>query len=364
VKEILGIRPRQDALWPSGDLSGAALRTVAHAGVSELVTSATQFPDSVTDPIGTSGIRVRDSELRAQTFDALLHRALRAPGDSPGIAAQNGIGALLLRIRQEWPGDTDPVIIAPPQRWNVAPEEAGTFLRTLENLTADEEIEPVPVEDVLDAAPTEEVSVDSRSAASVGNMSSDGLSQLRRINRTSSKLAQAMTVDATSLVRPEELVGRLRQGILRTLSTAWRDATDERASALRDAQQQVEAITSQVTVKPPPQPIALASDDSPLPVYISNELPVTVTVGVAIRNNRALRHGDIPYQEIPANSSRNRNVNIEPLRAGRISATVLIKTPQGIQLGESTRFELTSTQYGTITLVVTGVAGAALLLLS
>src|SRR5699024_3771098 len=126
VEKILGVKPRQDALWPAGDLSGAALSAVARAGVSQLVASATQFPDSVADPIGTSGIGIRDSDLRAQTFDALLHHALRAPGDSPDIAAQNGIGALLLRIRQERPGDTDPVVERSEERR--VGEEGGEML--------------------------------------------------------------------------------------------------------------------------------------------------------------------------------------------------------------------------------------------
>lgn len=364
IEDILETEPRKHVVWPSRELSGTTLEATAQAGVSQLITSSAQLPDSMTESMGTTGVDVEDSDLRIQTFDPLLHRALHPPDGTAEIAAQNGIGALLLRIRQERPSDTAPSIVAPPQHWNASPDEMSTFLRTLSDLAEDDEIDPLPLQKLLRADTTEKASTDSEIPEKTSKLSSDELSRLDRVNATTTELAEAMSVDAASMVRPEELLRPLRQGVLRVASTAWHGTKDGRTSALRAAQHQIAAITSQVTVKPPAQPIALASDESPLPVYISNNLPVTVTVGVSVRNNRALRPDKVPYQKIPANSSRNRNINIEPLRAGRISAEVELETPQGIQLGEPTRFELASTQYGTITLVVTGVAGAALLLLS
>lgn len=363
IDDILGTEPRKHVLWPSRELSGETLDATERAGVTQLVTNAAQLPDSTTKSMGTTGAEFKDSELRAQTFDPLLHRALRPPAGTAEIAAQNGIGALLLRIRQDRPSDTEPTVVAPPQHWNAAPDEMTTFLRTLSELADDDVVEPVPLQQLLRDDPSEHVSTGDVPGRKT-RLSSHELSRLEKVEATTRRLAGAMSMDEASLVRPEELLRPLRQGVLRVVSTAWRGTDNGRTSALRAAEHQIGAITSQVTVKPPPQPIALASDESPLPVYISNNLPVTVTVGVSVRNNRALRPDRVPYQKIPASSSRNRNINIEPLRAGRISAQVELRTPQGIQLGESTRFELASTQYGTITLVVTGVAGAALLLLA
>src|SRR5699024_6614713 len=159
IDEILGVEPRKHVLWSDHEVSDATLDAAARVGVTQLITSAEQFPDAAADD-GSSGVDVEGTELRGQTFDSLLHRALHAPGGTADIAAQNGIGALLLRIRQERDSDTDPVIVAPPQHWNAAPDELSTFLRTLGDLSSDGEIDTVPLQDLLHEDPSVEVSTD------------------------------------------------------------------------------------------------------------------------------------------------------------------------------------------------------------
>ncbi len=56
-------------------------------------------------------------------------------------------------------------------------------------------------------------------------------------------------------------------------------------------------------------------------------------------------------------------VPLEAMRSGQFSLSVHLTTPGGVSLGQYARLEVTSTNYGTITLVVTGTAAAALVLL-
>jgi hypothetical protein len=67
---------------------------------------------------------------------------------------------------------------------------------------------------------------------------------------------------------------------------------------------------------------------------------------------------------IPANGAANQYIPVEALRAGRFSVDVALSTPAGTRLGTIARFELTSNNYGPITVIVTVVAAGALLLLS
>jgi uncharacterized membrane-anchored protein len=54
----------------------------------------------------------------------------------------------------------------------------------------------------------------------------------------------------------------------------------------------------------------------------------------------------------------------ELLRAGKFTVDVQLATPGGTSLGTTSRFEISSTSYGTITVAVTGVAGGVLVLLA
>ena len=364
ITQLLGVRPLPGVLWPAGGVSGEALQAAAAAGVSKILTSSARLPTNPTGPSTTSGVRLAGTSIRAQSFDALLNRALRHRPDTADVAVQNGLGALVLRIRQQQRPGAGPVLLAPPHHWSAPADELATFLRTIGDFAAAGKIEPVPLQQSLRAEPAASGPTDPSVSEATNEVAGSFIATLSEVDATATKLVSAMSVDATSLVRPAELVRPLREGVLRAVSAAWQGAGPLRGRAVQAAQTQVEAITSQVTVTPPTQPIALASSDSPLPVYISNNLPVTITVQIALLNTGGLAPEQLPYQTIPANSSRNRNINIEPLRAGHITVQVRLSTPDGVRLGELTRFELVSTTYGTITIAVTATAAAALLLLS
>jgi hypothetical protein len=67
---------------------------------------------------------------------------------------------------------------------------------------------------------------------------------------------------------------------------------------------------------------------------------------------------------IPARGAINRYLPAEVIRSGRFTVDVSLSTPGGTSLGSTTRLELTSTAHGSVTLIITGTAAAALFLLA
>jgi hypothetical protein len=193
--------------------------------------------------------------------------------------------------------------------------------------------------------------------------SGDVTAKMSQIDNETLGLSSAMTMDATKRVNPADVVAPVRSALLRAASTSWRGAGAEVATA--NARADLDAIRSQVTVERPKQTIALASGASPLPVYITNSLPVGITVQFALKNNVGLRPTDeVPERTLPAAGAVNQLIPVEALRAGRFSVDVSLSTPAGTALGSDARFELTSTEYGAITIIITITAAGALLLLA
>jgi hypothetical protein len=89
-----------------------------------------------------------------------------------------------------------------------------------------------------------------------------------------------------------------------------------------------------------------------------------MTVRIKLTNNTGLRPEDIQDRVIPANGATNQYIPVEALRAGRFSVDVSLSTPAGTGLGTTARFQLTSNDYGIITVLGTVAAAGALLLLS
>jgi hypothetical protein len=57
-------------------------------------------------------------------------------------------------------------------------------------------------------------------------------------------------------------------------------------------------------------------------------------------------------------------VPVEVLRSGRFPVNVRLTTPEGVALGDAVKLEVSSSAYGTITVIITVIAGIALVLLS
>jgi len=117
-------------------------------------------------------------------------------------------------------------------------------------------------------------------------------------------------------------------------------------------------------VTEPNSPILLGSGDSPIPLSIKNRLDVRITVRIVIEDTPGIVAKDLTDIELPARGDRLVRVPVEVQRSGRFPVHIRLVTTSGVELGERARLEVSSSAYGTITVVITGLAGAALVLLS
>ncbi|WP_232376449.1 DUF6049 family protein [Amycolatopsis aidingensis] len=369
LTRILKVKPVEGVLWPDGRLGEDALGDLSRTGVRTLIVDPARLPD---DTANGSAPELSGTGIRAQPYDALLARALSGSGAAntlnpavePDIAAQNGLAVLAVRAgldqRETDPG---PVLLAPPHQWTASAAELRTLLQTLGDFAGSGRVEPVQLQELL-ATPAAGNTRMVRPARDVPTeLSGEVLGRMREIDAITDDLGQAMSVDATAQVEPAQVLQPLRNGLLRAASSAWR-TTQQRDQAVRVAREQLETLRGRVTAVTPNRPIQLASGSSPLPVLLSSELPVAITVQINLSNAAGLRPEDVPDVVIAANSKVNRRIPAEAQRAGKFNVYVSLSTPGGTQLGPPARFELISNEYGVITIIVTATAGAALLLLA
>ncbi|WP_199428840.1 DUF6049 family protein [Qaidamihabitans albus] len=374
ILSVLGVQPRQGVLWPGSVLSGPALRMSSAAGVNTVLTGPAQLE---ADPAGTRTTEIDGTGVRAVPYDALVNTALtgepsRIPGrvtpaDEPEVATQNGLAALALRTGLGDAQQTgDPLLVAPPQRWDATAGELGTLLSSVETLRSAGMVSPAPLEDLLAGPANGSAALNGgqEAAGADPNVPGSVLRTLSAVESTAADLQRAMAVDPTRQVEPIRLIRPLHNAVLRAASNVWHDRIDQGSAAAATAQAQVDTLRGQVSVATPSQPVSLASGSSPLPVTLRNELPVAITVRLQLENSAGLRPADIQDTPLAADSRVGRLIPAEALRSGRFNVDVSLTTPGGTKLGSPAHLELTSTELGTFTVVLTATAGAALVLLA
>lgn len=376
IEDALGVAPLTGAIWSSGVLTDDALQVLAKADKDVVITNAADLQadePSATPKSLTSGDGAAGDGMLALPYDELAALAL-TPGtagdnlgypatvaaDDASIAAQSAVATILFRART---GD-GPLLLAPPQAWQVRASEMQWLLDTLGELQDDGVVDALSLTSLRQSGSSGEVQPAVGEAAAA-RLPARVASDITSAEATVADLADAIDVDPTEQVDPDVITEPLHDGLLRASSTRFQHNPAARERAMRDAQAQLTSVLEAVRVTDPKRTISLASGSSPIPVLIANRLPVRVTVHVTLASTPGLRPSEVPEEvEIPAGRSRNLRVPAEALRAGRFTVDVQLTTPGGTQLGTPTQFELASTEYGLITVIVTATAAGALLLLS
>ncbi|MFC9250122.1 DUF6049 family protein [Amycolatopsis thailandensis] len=358
IKNLLGIQPQDGVLWPGGVLDSQTVEAIGKAGVKTVLTDSRRLQSDA--PL-SGGVSIEGTDLRAQPIDTLISTALNGSGST-----QNGLGAIAFRAGlggQSEGQQRSRLLIAPPRHWAATGTELTTFLERMGDFYAAGLAKSTPLPELLGESPSGTASVNYDPQDLTAATSGDVTAKMSQIDNETLGLSSAMTMDATKRVNPADVIAPVRLALIRSASTSWRGAGAEIATG--NARGDLDAIRSQVTVERPKQTIALASGASPLPAYITNGLPVGINVRTVLKNNVGLRSTqDVPERTVPANGAVNQLLPVEALRAGRFSVDVALTTPDGTKLGTDARFELTSTEYGAITIIITVTAAGALLLLS
>jgi hypothetical protein len=182
-----------------------------------------------------------------------------------------------------------------------------------------------------------------------------GLTDVVAAERTRDDLADAVVAE------PDEVLRTFDAATARTVSVSQRDQPQDfltGASALRTA---IGRLLDRVSLLAPADgTYSLASQDSPLPLTVRNDLPfaVSVQVDLSTPSTRGIRMGEMGVQTLAPGQRTTLEVPTEVRQNGRFTVSAVLRTPSGAALGESVRLQVRSTAYGTISLLITfGAAG-------
>jgi hypothetical protein len=165
-------------------------------------------------------------------------------------------------------------------------------------------------------------------------------------------------------VTPAEVFDPVTEGLLRAASAVSRGRESDSVAAAKIISDRVRQLRASVRVLEPPSPFALGDRAAPLPITLANGLPVGMNVAVALSRTPGLRTEPIAAQRIPPLGRLQLRVNAQLSRSGQFSVEARLTTLAGAQLGPVSRLQIRSTAYGTITLWLTGGAGALLVILA
>ncbi|MCE6997091.1 DUF6049 family protein [Saccharothrix sp. S26] len=374
VREVLGVQPTQGVAWPEdGVLDQPTLANLTARGLTSLVLDQS----AVAGTPGTGPVRFDVAEgkpVTAVRVDGMVSDALQGaaatrpvagvttPSETRPVSVQNALAALTFRAGFQSTGQN--VVIAPPRRWNAPTGEVDLLLRTAKSLVAGGFAAPVALESLIASPPEQTAALSYPVEAGAREVPPTVTAAVADSWGRLHQLAESMSQPDAASAEPGDLVDPLRLALLRAVSGAWRGNDDGARAALATARYQLDGLQAQVTVTEPNSPILLGSGDSPIPLSIKNRLDVRITVRIVIEDTPGIVAADLTDIELPARGDRLVRVPVEVQRSGRFPVHVRLVTTSGVELGERARLEVSSSAYGTITVVITCLAGAALVLLS
>ncbi|RCW47215.1 hypothetical protein DFQ14_101561 [Halopolyspora algeriensis] len=428
VRAELGVAPRRDILWPiDGALDEPAATQLSGTGIDTLLMHprSLALPRGSLQPVR---IKTQNGNYTptAHPVDPLLSRALNPHGGSSTVlsptgdatlSALNTLGALAFRATAGSGGHNATSLLAPPRRWNLHGQDLAGLLTGLEKLTKAGYVQPTGFPGTTEsgggssgdtesgggsseqsgsshdappsrttAAPTTPASrqpqQDSRQeqaatakqlpmatltypvSAATEEIRQETLDIIAARNYKIGELYRAAERDPALNVDPADLTTSLRNGLLRSASSAWRgDPTASRRWVSTATEALADSLNG-VRIDEFNGQISLTSSNSPIPVTVTNRLPVTVAVNLHVDSPPGITVTDLGLLKIPARGSRQFWLDTEVNRSGKFSVDITIRTEGGTQLGSTRRIQLESNAYGTMPLLITIVGAALLVLLS
>jgi hypothetical protein len=276
-------------------------------------------------------------------------------------STQDGLGTLVYRVTSG-----RGVLLVPPRRWQAGGMEATALVNAARQLLDAGFVTPRELPALAATRPVpggSAAAVTYPSQPGAGEIPAQVTAEIQRNRDVLRDLQVATVLDPAANLRPAALLDPLRLGLLRGVSTAWREMPNRAVLMTAEESSQLDEVRRSVRIVQPPGPYSLAASDSPLLITVSNELPVGVQVALNLSETAGLRAGAVGLQLVPARSTRQLVIPAKVSRAGQFSVDASLSTPGGTPLGEPSTLQLRSTAFGRVTVALTAGAGALLLLL-
>lgn len=388
VQQLLGVNPvRGVTLIGDGPLNDRVLELLNTQGPTVAVAAA----DGATDEAGgPSTAEVAPQRMSSQVvtapFDPAVAAALAGAGTDPASPSyldsslvtpldpaatvarrQDAVSAML------WRGlatDTEPrsQILMPPLTWSLAPEDGAALLSALATLINTGLATPRPLIDVLSALgdpqppqpPSAAANQDTRA-----RIADDLVTEIRAELQRLQGLTAALTTDQQTGLTGAQYTAPLREDMLRALSQS--QPAEARNSLAGDrlavVGRTIADLFRAVSIVNPGGSYTLATERSPLPLALRNDLAVPIKVRLRVDAPPGMVVTDIGELELPPGYLPLR-VPIEVHFTQRVAVDVWLQTPDGLQLGEPVRLSVHSNAYGKVLFLVTMGAAAVLVLLT
>ncbi|MEH3139594.1 MAG: hypothetical protein PGN37_05320 [Mycobacterium kyogaense] len=286
--------------------------------------------------------------------------------DSATVRRQDALGALL------WRGlDVDAApraqVIVPPLMWNATADDAQAVLTTVATTIRSGLAVPRPLRAVLDEAAAVHGS-ESPPAAGVGNprgrFDDAVVTGIAATTNRLRGLTDALSTDERTGLTGPQYTAPLREDMLRALSQSVPpDARNGLAQQrLTTVGSTVEDLFKAVTIVNPGGSYTLATERSPLPLALRNDLPVPIRVRLQIDAPPGMTVTD-PGEIVLPPGFLPLKVPIEVHFTQRVAVDVSLRTVDGLTLGEPVRLSVHSNAYGKVLFFITLTGGAVLVLL-
>lgn len=390
VDQILGVTSTRGAtVIGDGPLTAGAVDLLSAQGPTVAVAAANLTgPDEAEggqpQTADTAPVRYTPNVVKAP-FDPAVGAALASMGttaetpsylapslsvsvkqDSAIVRRQDALGALLWRGLDP---DSEPrgQLVMPPLMWNATADDAQAVLTTVATTIRSGLAVPRPLRAVLDEA----AAVHGSAAAppdGIGNprgrFDDAVVSGIAATTDRLRGLTNALSTDERTGLTGAQYTAPLREDMLRALSQSVPpDARNGLAQQrLTTVGSTVEDLFRAVTIVNPGGSYTLATERSPLPLALRNDLPVPIRVRLQIDAPPGMSVTD-PGEIVLPPGFLPLKVPIEVHFTQRVAVDVALRTVDGLSLGEPVRLSVHSNAYGKVLFFITLTGGAVLVLL-
>ncbi|MGV0644076.1 DUF6049 family protein [Mycolicibacterium sp. XJ879] len=399
VDQLLGITSlRGVALFADGPLTGPAVRLLSalgphpegRGGRTVAVAAADRDDGSGTGTAAPPELTPQryTPQLVSAPFDPAVGAALAGAGTDPvspayldpslEIAVQDesavarrlsALGALLWRgLTPETTPRTE--ILMPPLNWSLQPADAQAMLTTVATAINAGLAEPRPLPAVIgdgDAIPPQPHAglPDDDLGNPRARFDDAVVSGIAAVTGRLWGLTAALTADMRTGLTGLGYTAPLREDMLRALSQSVPPAARNGLAQQRltTVGRTVEDMFHAVTIVNPGGSYTLATERSPLPLALRNDLPVPIRVRLDIDPPPGMTVTDMGVIELPPGYLPVR-VPIEVHFTQRVAVDVALRTADGLPLGEQVRLSVHSNAYGQVLFIITLSAAAVLVLLA
>ncbi|HUL98784.1 MAG TPA: hypothetical protein VLU24_05065, partial [Mycobacterium sp.] len=389
VDQILGVTSTRGAtLLGDGSLTATAAELLNGQGPTVAIAAADctahDEADGKPQPANVTPHRL-SAQLVTAPFDPTVGAALAAAGRTPGSPSyldyslvvpykhdsatarrQDAIGAML------WLG-LNPAsaprsqILMPPLFWDLQAADAQAIMTALATVIHAGLAVARPLPAVIGDAEAAAVSNAQVLAEADPRMHVDNavIADMRDQVGRLWGLTAALTTDSRTGLTGTQYTAPLREDMLRALSQAFPpDSRNEQAQRrMADVNTTVADMFGAVTIVNPGGSYTLATEHSPLPLALRNDLAVPIKVRLQVDAPPGMTVTDIGVQELPP-GYLPLHVPIEVHFTQRVAVDVTLRTPEGLTLGEPVRLSVHSNAYGKVLFAITMTAAAVLVVLA